>query len=93
MIKIVDVGGNFCPRLFCDSCGKEMTDHTEGICQIEAGNPIHFVHKTHIDPNCDKHSPDGRKVPWMPIDAFLYHLHINLNIDWESAKRQTEKFI
>lgn len=89
-----EAGDISCPEVFCDWCGRQITDGSRGLYLWEAGKSgrpvnglVRFVHKgTCDDLFCDSH---GGKAAWfcMELKDFPTYLARNLKLPKAGMRR------
>jgi hypothetical protein len=84
-VKFIAEDGLYCPKIFCDTCGLEITDCRQGNVCHPGSNPI-FVHKG----VCDRSQPRCDQYPWMELSHFMLYLGNNVGFKGKVARSAQE---
>jgi hypothetical protein len=80
-------GQRACPNVFCDACGKQIKEASDGNAQWVMGDEgkgctVYFTHKA----CCHAFDTANPGLGAQELSHFLVFLANNLRVDWDKAK-------
>lgn len=99
MIEIVQIDGLACPKIFCDSCGEEITDaKAAGAVYVNLmpdgdKSSIAYVHKNFVKGDCMKKAEEavrskGKEPGWVELTKHLAHLISNVGMTSKDVEKR-----
>jgi len=91
VVERVDGIDLHCPSVVCDHCGERIDNDAAGYVMWDTAGTIYHVHR---QPRCGYalEKAHDEMMPWTPLDAHIFNLITNLDIDLAKA-RQSASFM
>lgn len=91
MIEVLEVDGLTGPRVFCDSCGSEISSASRGAVVFDnfmkpgRRSKVAYVHKSSVKEGCmtkgeNDVRANGGTPGWMELGEYLWHVCANLGV-------------